>query len=303
MTPDPALQRAVLRDLVHDPEQLEGVGRAGHQVVVRVEAGVEVEGPELSLAQQDRDDELDVHARRVVPGVDDHLGCRAELEGVRVRGAPVRHIGRVEGGLEQLVLQDHPLVRPETLVHRGERLGQAVLTRGHIVLAGVVGAVGEPELERGGAGGVHHVDALEQVAEGLAAYRRVGVADAAEFVVVVLEHVGVDHPDAQSEIGGVSGQGRVVLDPVPRDVQGDGRAHAGRPVHLRGVRELLPGVSRHARLREHLEPCPGVPERPGRQFDALPRQGRLDRRPLVHASALRAVLGLSPAMNRFIIAR
>ena len=58
-------------DLVHDAEQLERVGGADHQVVVGVEAAVEVEAAELARLEQQRDDELDVHARGVVAGVDD----------------------------------------------------------------------------------------------------------------------------------------------------------------------------------------------------------------------------------------
>ena len=63
--------------LEQDPEQLERVGRADDQVVVGVEAGVEVERAELPQPQQLGDDELDVGARRVVAGVQaDHAPAR-----------------------------------------------------------------------------------------------------------------------------------------------------------------------------------------------------------------------------------
>ena len=97
-------------DLEQDPEQLERVGRADDEVVVGVEAGVEVEGAELPGPQQERDDELDVGARRVVAGVDAHLRPLAQLQAVRERRAPVGHVHRVERRLEQLVLEDQPLV-------------------------------------------------------------------------------------------------------------------------------------------------------------------------------------------------
>ena len=45
-TPASGLEGARLHDLVHDPEQLERIGRADHQVVVGVEARVEVEPAE-----------------------------------------------------------------------------------------------------------------------------------------------------------------------------------------------------------------------------------------------------------------
>ena len=64
-------QTAVAGHLVHDPEELERVGGPRHQVVVRVEAGVEVERAELPLAQEERDDELDVGARCEMSRVDD----------------------------------------------------------------------------------------------------------------------------------------------------------------------------------------------------------------------------------------
>ena len=68
-----AAARRAFTHLVHDPEQLERVGRADHQVVVGVEARVEVEAAQLAEPEQRRDDELDVRARRVVAGVDDDL--------------------------------------------------------------------------------------------------------------------------------------------------------------------------------------------------------------------------------------
>ena len=143
---------------------------------------------------------------------------------LEVRGPPVRDVHRVERRLEELVLEEHPLVRPEPGVDRGERLGEAVLARPDVVLARIVRPVREPQLEVARAGRVHDVDAGEQVVERLAADPRVRVADAAEHVVVVLEDVRVDRAEADAEIGGVAGQVRVVVDPVPRDVEGDASA-------------------------------------------------------------------------------
>ena len=103
-------------DLVHDPEQLERVGRADHQVVVGVEARVEVEPAEAIGAEQRGHDELDVGARRVMAGVDDDLRLRPGGDALEVGGSPVRHVHRVERRLEELVLEEHPLVR-----HRAAR--------------------------------------------------------------------------------------------------------------------------------------------------------------------------------------
>jgi len=114
------------------------------------------------------------------------------------------------------------------------------------------------------------------VVECLAAYTRVGVADAAEPVVVVLKRVAVDHADAHAEVGGVLGQRGVVLDGVPRDVQRHARRGRGEAVHLRGVGQLLERVPGHAWLREHLETRTGVAVGPGGDLDLQVAQARLD---------------------------
>ena len=258
--------------LVHDAEELEGVGGADPQVVVGVEARVEVEGAEFPGAQQERDDELDVGVRGVVSGVHAHHGPLAQLQAVGVGGAPVGDVGGVEGGFEELVLQQDPLVLAQPVVELAQRSGETVLAGAQVVLAGVVGAVGEPELEVARAGGVHDVDALQQVVDGLAAHAGVGVGDAAEPVVVVLEDVGVDGADGDAQVSGVGGQGGVVVHLVPGDVQGDGGGDAGVAVHLGGVGDLLPGVAGHPGLREHLEPGSGVAEGPGGKLDVLAAQ-------------------------------
>jgi len=99
--------------LMQDPEQLERVGRPRHQVVVRVEPRAEVERPQLPGPQQHGNDELDVRARCVMPGVHAHQRPLAQPRAVQVSRAPVRHIRVVERRLEQLVLQDQPLPRPQ----------------------------------------------------------------------------------------------------------------------------------------------------------------------------------------------
>src|SRR5580704_3940210 len=59
-------------------------------------------------------------------------------------------------------------------------------------------------------------------------------------------------------------------------MQRDRRRDAGVLVYLGGVGDLLVRITRHARLGEHLEPCPGVAEGPGRQLDLLLAQDALD---------------------------
>jgi hypothetical protein len=198
----------------------------------------------------------------VVAGVDDDLRLRPERDALHERGAPVGHVHRVERRLEQLVFEHDPLVRPEAVVDDAERLGEPVLAPPDVVLARVVRAVGEPQLEVARAGRVHDIDALEQVVDGLLPDPRVGVADAAQHVVVVLERVRVDRPQRDAQLPGVGRERGVVVHLVPGDVEGDRRRDAGVGIDLRRVGDLLVRVARHARLREHLEPGPGVPEGP-----------------------------------------
>ena len=164
------VEAAAADDLEEDAEQLERVGRADDEVVVGVEARVEVERAELAEAQQLHDDELDVRARRVVAGVEADHRAVAERGDLGVGGSPVRNVGVVERRLEELVLEHEAL-----LAARGARRSrwsdslQAVLAAAHVGLAGVVRALGEPDLQVARAGGVHDVDALEVVVDRLAA--------------------------------------------------------------------------------------------------------------------------------------
>src|SRR3954470_5920814 len=170
----------------------------------------------------------------------------------------------------------------EPLVHRVQGLGEAVLALADRVLARVVGAVGEPQLEVARPGLIHHVDALEEMVERLATHPRVGVGDAAELVVVVLEDVRVDRAQLDAVILRGRRERAEVVDLVPGDVQGDAGRDAGVLVDLRGVGDLLVRVARYARLGEDLESRAGVAEGPGRQLDVLPGQDGCDRGAVDH---------------------
>lgn len=166
---------------------------------------------------------------------------------------------------------------------------QAVLPGAHVVLAWVVGAFGEPDLQVAGAGGIHDVDALEVVVDGLAPDAVVFVGEGAELVVVVLERVGVDGAECDTKIRRVAAQRRVVVDLVPRDVQGNSGRQPRDAVDFGGVCDLLKGVARSAGSREHLEPGARVAERPRWQFDRLLLEcvgmGK-ERRQICHGSCL-----------------
>ena len=263
------IQSAAADHLVHDAEQLERIRGADNQVIIGIEAGVEVERTELAQPQQLRHDELDVGARRVVPGVQADQGLFAERSAVHVGGSPVRNVRVVESRLEELVLQHHPLVVPEPVVDLAQRLGQPVLPGPQVALAGVVGAVRQPDLQVPRPGLVHDLEALVHVVDGLGPHRRIAVGKAAELVVVILERVAVDRSQLHSETGGVAGQGSVVVRLVPGDVQGHGGRQTGEGVDLGSVGNFFLDAAGGAGGREDLEAGTGVAEGPGRQFDAL----------------------------------
>ena len=64
------------------------------------------------------------------------------------------------------------------------------------------------------------------------ANRRVRVADAAELVLELLEHVGVDGTDLYPNAPGMLGQVFVVVNPVPWDVDGHRWRNAGEAMDL-----------------------------------------------------------------------
>ncbi len=206
----------------------------------------------------------------MVARVEAHHGTLAEGGALHVARAPVRNVGVVEARLEELVLEHQTLVAGEPLVDRGQRLRQAFLAGPDVVLARVVGAVGQPDLQVARAGLAHDLDAPQMVVDGGLTDRSVGVGEAAELVDVVLEGVGVDRAEAQAEVGGVGAELGEVVDLVPRDVEGDARGEPGDGVDLGGVGQLLERVTGHAGLGEHLEPGARVAIGPRRHLDRLP---------------------------------
>ena len=189
--------RQAVAELEEDQEQLERVDRADDQVVVGVLAVVEVEAAEPALGSQDGDDLLDVRAVQVVAEVDQHLRALAELQAGQQRRAPVGEVGRVEGGLERLVLEQQLLLVGQSPRTPRQAVEHPLAPRHEVVLARVVGAVGEPQRLRGRAERVRDLHALEQVVGRLAAHAGIGVRDRAELVVRVLEEVRVDRADPQ----------------------------------------------------------------------------------------------------------
>ena len=105
---------------MHDTEELEGVSGPHDQVVVRVEARVEVKSSEAAGAQQLDNDEFDVGAGRVVAGVEADDGPLTQRGHVREGRAPVRDVRVVERGFKELVLQKQALMWSQILIDNGQ---------------------------------------------------------------------------------------------------------------------------------------------------------------------------------------
>ena len=135
--------------------------------------------------------------------VEAHDGAVAERRNLRVGRTPVGNIRVIEGGLEELVFENEPLVLADAFVDPAQGIGQPVLPRADVVLSRIVGAVGEPDLQIARPGLVHDVDAREVVIDGLLSDARIRMRDAAELVVVVLERVRVDRAERHAEIFGM----------------------------------------------------------------------------------------------------
>jgi hypothetical protein len=255
------------RDLAHDPEQLERVDRAHDQVVVGVLAVVEVEAAEQALREQQRDDLLDVRPLRVVARVDEHLRARAECAAHERGRAPVGQVGRVEGRLEELVLDEQPHVVRHRRIELLEPHDEPAEAPAQVVLARVVRAVGEPEADVGRADRRRDLDALEAVLERLPPDARVGVAEAAEPVLVVLEQVRVDGAEADALLLGEAADVGPVVGAVPRDVDRDARTGARQPVDERRVGHLLVHRAGGSWPREDPEARARVGVAPGRRLD------------------------------------
>ena len=223
--------------------------------------------PRRSSEARIDDDLLDVHALGVMAHVDEHARALAEALADEQRRAPIGEVGGIEGGLEELVLDEVLLLGRQRGIDPRERVEHALAPLDQIVLARVVGAVGEPQRLRGRAERAGDLDALEQVLLGLGADGRRPGCDRAEDVVGILEEVRVDGADAQARGLDVVGELAYVGHGVPGEVQRDRAGRARQAVHLGGVVDALEDRARTAGLGEDAEARAGV---------AVAPRGRLD---------------------------
>ena len=131
--------------LVEDQEELERVRRPDDEIVIGVFACVEVESAQPRPIEKLGDDLLDVHPLGVVAGVDEHLGLWTQVEAHRVRRAPVGQVRGVEPWLEKLVLDQQTDPGWQGRVDLPQAVAQTPGSRTEVILARIVGAVGEPQ--------------------------------------------------------------------------------------------------------------------------------------------------------------
>jgi len=271
--------RVLLRcdQLIEDQEEFEGIDGPDDQVVVGVFPIVEMEAPQPALIQQEGHDVLDVGPLGMVTGVHQDLGLGPEVGCDDIGHPPVCQIGVIEGRLEELIFDQHPHPRRHPAVDLRESLQHAMFAHPEVVLTGVVGAVGEPEAQDGGADLFGDLDALQHVLHRPTPNPGIRMADAAQPVIVVLEQVGVHRSDLKPQAGGVLPQAFPIFYFIPRDVDGHRGTHACESMHHRRVRQLLVDVPGCPRPWKHLKTSAGVAITPGGRLDPLPLQGSLHR--------------------------
>ena len=258
-----------LDDLEQDSEDAVGIDRSDREIVVRVMTVVEVKATQHPLVQQERHDVFDVLAEKVMPGVDQNLRPRPRRTGERGGHAPVRDVGVVEGGLERLVLHEHPHRRRHRVVHLPQRRFEPAFSPSEVPLPRVVRSVREPEREHVASDRPPELNRPQQVLDRPAANRGVLVRDRAQPVALILKEVRIDGTDPEPSGGGHLRRvaGLVSLE-VPLDVDRDARAAPRHPVDLRGIVELVLERERRGILQILAETSAGVREAPAGEFDA-----------------------------------
>ena len=140
-------------------------------------------------------------------GVDAHERALANLLAHAQRLAPVLDIGVVEGRLVELVLEEQACAFGQGGMDLAQAVDQAPPASPKIVLARIVGAVGEPDFDHARARLAGDLAAVEDMRDGLLAHLEGRMAQRAELVVLILEGVRVDAADLDAALARERGQG------------------------------------------------------------------------------------------------
>ena len=187
--------------------------------------------------------------------IDQHLCLRAKLEGKGMGSAPVRHIRRVKGRLEEFVFDQHAPVLGQVGIRLAQARFEAALAATQIILPGVVGAIGKPQAQVAAVGFAHDVAALDEMVERQLAQRAGWVAQRAEAIFLILKDVWVNRTDCDPARLGILAHGNIVVvgGLIPRNMHRDRGRHAGQLVDNGGIIQLFLGGARGAGPGEGLE--------------------------------------------------
>ena len=112
----------------------------------------------------------------------------------------------------------------------------------NVLRAGIVGAVCEPRRNITAGKSIGNRHTIEDVANCGAADRRIGVAERAKFVFLILKNIGIDGAGANGKLLGERlhfGDIFQSVRQIPLHVQRQGWAASGERVNLRGVTEFF----------------------------------------------------------------
>ncbi len=139
-------------------------------------------------------------------------------------------------------------------------------TPSQIVLSGIIGTIGQPQTYNRGAKRTGDIDTLQHMLDGLAAYGWIAMAQTAQPIHVLLKQIWVDRTNRQAQLFCRSCHVAIVIDSIPGNMDGDGRANASNALHLGGVREFFIDSARRTRPGKNFKTCARVAITPGGSF-------------------------------------
>src|SRR5260221_13786488 len=125
-----------------------------------------------------------VGALGMVAGIDQNQRLWPQLCYQSIGSTPIGEIGMVESRFKEFVLYQQAQVVAKSSIDLAQGLGQTMAARAHIVLAGIVGTIGQPEADRIGAGHTGDLHALQHMLDSPSADRCIGMAETTKAVFV-----------------------------------------------------------------------------------------------------------------------
>src|SRR5579872_5011360 len=126
-------------------------------------------------------------------------------------------------------------------------------TATHVILAGIIRAIGQPEAYHVGANNLRNADAVQDMFYSLLAYLPVEMGQAAKTIYVFLKEIRIDCTNMQPKRTGIVLDSRPVILLIPGNVDGDTRTYACDELNLSRIRQLLVQISGCPRPVKDLE--------------------------------------------------